>query len=333
MADAAVAPIRPPSRLRRFAVATLLVAALAAGGAFALGRLSVGLVHALLSPWTFQYWLALLAATAALLALRAWRPALVVAAIAAWPSVLALPPLVRSAPPVPADGMPMRVVSANVLAWRAPTRETVGWLLEADPDILAVLEYSHAWSETFAPIRERLPYAIERPTDDPRGIALFSRYPLRDALVTLAPTGYLPFIDATAETPAGPVRITVVHPLAPMRAAHVDARDAEIAWHARRLANASLPLVVAGDFNESPDGHAFAGFVESSGLRPAREGFGRTPTWPSGNGEWRVPTFLQTAIDHCFVSRHFDVAHFDRGPDVGSDHRPILADVVLRRSH
>ncbi|MBL9149720.1 MAG: endonuclease/exonuclease/phosphatase family protein [Phycisphaerae bacterium] len=332
MTDAAVAPRRWWVRTRSALVALAIVAAAATAGAFAVGRLAGGQAHALLSPWTFQYWLALLVAAVALAALRARRSALVVAAFAVWPSTLVVPTLVRTAPAPTAHGFPLRVVSANVLVWQTPSREAINWFLESDPDLLAVLECSHAWSKALAPVHERLPYVVELPTADPRGTALLSRYPLRDTRVTLAPTGYLPYIDATVDTPAGPVRVTIVHPLAPMHAGHTEARDAEIAWHAERLATCAIPLIVAGDFNESPDGRAFAGFVETSGLRPAREGFGRTPTWPSSNGELLVPTFLQMAIDHCFVSKHFDVRHFDRGPDIGSDHRPILADLVLRRS-
>jgi endonuclease/exonuclease/phosphatase family metal-dependent hydrolase len=60
------------------------------------------------------------------------------------------------------------------------------------------------------------------------------------------------------------------------------------------------------------------------GLRDSREGFGLQNSWPA---YW---PWLSITIDHCLVSR--DIRLIDRkvGPDIGSDHYPVLVEVGIQ---
>ncbi len=84
-----------------------------------------------------------------------------------------------------------------------------------------------------------------------------------------------------------------------------------------------LPLIALGDFNITPYSPHFRQLLVDGNLRSAAEGFGWQPTWP---------TFLPPAgiqIDHAFVSPKVAVQGFRRGASDGSDHRPIVIDLVL----
>jgi endonuclease/exonuclease/phosphatase (EEP) superfamily protein YafD len=94
-----------------------------------------------------------------------------------------------------------------------------------------------------------------------------------------------------------------------------------LARHAR--ATTSLPLVVVGDLNVSPFSPQFRHLLEEGRLRSAADGFGWQPTWPS----FLLPAGIQ--IDHALVSPAVTVKAFSRGPFDGSDHRPIVVDVLL----
>jgi endonuclease/exonuclease/phosphatase family metal-dependent hydrolase len=120
-----------------------------------------------------------------------------------------------------------------------------------------------------------------------------------------------------------PLRLYAVHtswPLAPPSAAR---RNRQLVLLAQQARAAKLPLVVVGDFNVSPFSPHFRQLLVDGNLRSAADGFGWQPTWP---------TFLPPAgiqIDHGFVSPAVSVQSFRRGSGNGSDHRPIVMDLVL----
>ena len=88
------------------------------------------------------------------------------------------------------------------------------------------------------------------------------------------------------------------------------------------FANArDVPLIVAGDFNLTPWSTILQRLGRETGLRRS---ITFTPTWPLGRK--RMPF---VTIDNVFVSKAFAVVSAEVGPYVGSDHRPIIADLAL----
>jgi endonuclease/exonuclease/phosphatase (EEP) superfamily protein YafD len=60
--------------------------------------------------------------------------------------------------------------------------------------------------------------------------------------------------------------------------------------------------------------------MRMSRLRDSREGFGIQPTWLSNKPLFMVP------IDHVLVSEGINIHKRFTGPDIGSDHRPVIVD-------
>jgi endonuclease/exonuclease/phosphatase family metal-dependent hydrolase len=81
------------------------------------------------------------------------------------------------------------------------------------------------------------------------------------------------------------------------------------------------PLVVAGDFNVPPDDSTLAALRMSYRFAFEEAGWGYGYTRPA-----RVPWFR---IDHVLTSPEWDVARCWVGPNFGSDHLPLIAEVVL----
>jgi endonuclease/exonuclease/phosphatase (EEP) superfamily protein YafD len=79
-----------------------------------------------------------------------------------------------------------------------------------------------------------------------------------------------------------------------------------------------VPTIAAGDFNFTVYSPAYARMLRESGLADAFAGRGWQPTWMAGF--WP----LALRIDHVLASRSLCVEHAEVGPDVGSDHRPLL---------
>ncbi len=77
----------------------------------------------------------------------------------------------------------------------------------------------------------------------------------------------------------------------------------------------------------------YKSFVRQTGLRNARQGFGILPTWPSKSSLSPVPAtiapLLSIPIDHCLISPKIKVVNIRTGPNVDSDHLPVITDLVI----
>ena len=89
----------------------------------------------------------------------------------------------------------------------------------------------------------------------------------------------------------------------------------------RELTHDVLPCIVAGDLNDVAWSHTTRLFSRVSGLLDPRVGRGPIPTFPANFPLLRFP------LDHVFLSSEFRLIHFGRGPDIGSDHFPVVIKV------
>lgn len=72
----------------------------------------------------------------------------------------------------------------------------------------------------------------------------------------------------------------------------------------------------------------YRSLIKRSGLHNARQGFG---ILPSQSGIAPQLAILSAPIDHCLVSSDIQVQNFRLGSDIGSDHLPIVADLLVPR--
>ena len=92
---------------------------------------------------------------------------------------------------------------------------------------------------------------------------------------------------------------------------------------ARKLRKIGGPLVVVGDFNNTPWSASFHAFLAVSGLHDSAQGRGPLLTWPTGAPLMRIP------IDQCFYSDCVQILSKRLGTDIGSDHLPLIIDVAF----
>jgi endonuclease/exonuclease/phosphatase family metal-dependent hydrolase len=86
--------------------------------------------------------------------------------------------------------------------------------------------------------------------------------------------------------------------------------------------------VLAGDFNASLD-HAALRAVLRRGYVDAAQAVGRALTWTWAPLNWPVP---RLTLDHVLVDPRIGVATVDVVAVRGSDHRAVVAELVLPRS-
>jgi endonuclease/exonuclease/phosphatase (EEP) superfamily protein YafD len=121
-----------------------------------------------------------------------------------------------------------------------------------------------------------------------------------------------------------PITVVATHPFPPVRSAVAVERNRQLAAIADFTASETGEVVVVGDLNVSPWSPYFQDLLRDGKLRDSRRGFDLQPTWPT----FCPP--LMTPIDHVLTSGGLAVSGRRTGPNIGSDHRPIVA-VIGRR--
>ena len=296
-------------RLVAAALVLLCVASLAAAAA------SLGWPFELFAHFRVQY-----AAAALLLAgMLAWQRRLVLAAVALLLLLWHGLPLAQRAGTTAAacDGPSFTVVSANVRYRNLDRGRFVEWLRAHPADLIVVQEVTAEWAEALASQAEYPHrYLLTRP--DPYGIGVLSRWPLKSVTpVDLAGDG-LPSLTGVAVIAGRPIRFLGLHTHWPVLPALARARDVSLERTAELVRAESLPVVVLGDLNLTPDAPVFARLLEDSGLRDALAGPRWQPTWRAAF--WP----LALRIDHVLVGPGLCVDAAQVGPSIGSDHRPVV---------
>ncbi len=217
------------------------------------------------------------------------------------------------------------VLSANVLR-RNPDRERlVRYIEQTRPDVVVLMEVSLEWLESLRGLQADYPYARAVPRDDDFGIAVFSRLPFMEPerVLLLGEAGG-PTILVPLDVQGARVTLIATHPRPPISATYAAQRNEQLEQLADVIAQESGPLMVVGDLNVTPWSHVFRRFVARTGLRDSQRGFGVQGTWPTWLPIGRLP------IDHCLVSNELVVGRRRVGPDIGSDHLPIVIALALR---
>lgn len=215
----------------------------------------------------------------------------------------------------------IRVLSVN-LSQRDFSAEELLKIIRAEaPDLLLLVELTPRSVQELEALDALYPYRIKAPSPDAFGLGLLSRYDLNDAQIFQL--GAAPAIRARLLTQEGPLVFFGVHLLSPIQRSHALERNAQLLTLAALRADISEPVVIAGDFNISPYSPFLADWLDATQLRDPGATRGPRFSWPA------FLPILGIPIDHCVVSAHIRVNDFRRLPPFGSDHYPILAELVL----
>ena len=223
-------------------------------------------------------------------------------------------------------GLVLRVIFANVLHSNEQFQRLIAWVKAENADILMASEVTDRWVAALRALEPQLPFGHGARHGE---VAILSRLPIGRSQNDPA-LGFARLATAEIATPAGPVELVVVHPPPAMPAACAATNLRVIAAAGQLARKAGGRVIVAGDFNATPWSPAFRAMLGESGLALGR-GAGR-PTWPT----W-LPAWLGLPIDHILAGRGCLILQRRHGPRIGSDHRPVLADIrcfpaLLQRS-
>ncbi len=318
-------PPAPRWSLRGVADAALWVGIL---GAFGLCLLTIaafaGERHWLLELTTHfrpHYTIALLVCALVWTSVRRFRTAAIFAAFAMLNTSALLPRFAAHANP-PSDAPHIKLLLSNVHTGNQNHQAILALIKSEQPDIVALLEINDAWLDALKPLTLTHPHTRSVSRPDNFGIALFSRLPLSNAITLYLSPAEVPSIHATIPLKSGGhINLLATHPLPPGDAEGLLLRDQQISAIARWSSTSLHPAIVLGDLNCAPWSPAFRRLLKEGSLIDT--GHGVTPTWPV------KPWFLRIPLDHCLISPSLFVADHQVGPDIGSDHFPIIVTVAV----
>ncbi len=134
-------------------------------------------------------------------------------------------------------------------------------------------------------------------------------------------------IIARLEIDGRPFHIIAAHVLAPTKKSYFDLRNKHLRDLAQTARALEGPVMLIGDLNITPWSPYFEDLIRESHLLDGRKGFGLQPTWPV------QLAFMGIPIDHCLVSPSVAIQQWSRGPDIGSDHFPIIVDFSIQKAN
>lgn len=276
----------------------------------------------LLSHFRVQYLAGLTVLSIILLAGRRRKAAAVFLAFAL---VNALPvlPLFVDGPdrPMSAEGR-SRALLLNVNTHSGNPAQVKQGILDADPDIIVLLEINRRWVSDLAWLAAKWPYRVIQSREDNFGIGLFSKVPLATSEVVYIGRVKVPSILAELDVQGTGVRVVATHPLPPVGRDYSYLRNEQLR-HLPGVIDANAPTLLFGDLNTTPWNDHFRTLLQRTRLLDSGRGFGWQPTWPNFNPLLRIP------LDHCLHSADIRILHRWIGPDVSSDHYPLIVDFAV----
>jgi endonuclease/exonuclease/phosphatase (EEP) superfamily protein YafD len=222
-----------------------------------------------------------------------------------------------------AAGSRLRLVSLNVHTANQHGDWVVKFLRASDADVILLMEVNDRWMTELSALKDVYPLRVAAPREDNFGIALFSRLPLEETNVIELGEAEVPSVTAKIECDGRKIFLLGTHPLPPGSADYARMRNDQLAKINELVREQTLPTVVIGDLNLTPWSPYFSDLLKGTALKNSSQGLGFFNSWPAALSGLGIP------IDHCLVSSEFAVTEKKLGPQVGSDHLPVIIDLQL----
>jgi len=198
--------------------------------------------------------------------------------------------------------------------------DTLRWVQAIDPDIAFFPEVNPLWEAALAPLKATMPHCITEAQPHNFGFAVFSKYPIIEHRTVPSAVLGEAMVEMTLQVDGRRLFFVGVHPPSPLSAPYSASRDTALRQLAERVRQETGSVVVAGDFNATPWSHAMRPLI-AAGLRDTMWGRGFSATWQ------RTIPLVAIPIDQILICGPIRVTARRTGPNLGSDHRPVVAEL------
>lgn len=219
-----------------------------------------------------------------------------------------------------AGGRTFRAVSMNLDKSNHAHRRLQELIHAVEPDFIALFEVNRIWLHELQKLQAMYPFTRADAREDNFGVALLSRIPLEDAEIRHIGKVGVPSVVARFILDGQPLTVIGAHPVPPVGRVYSENRNQQLVEVAQMVRSQREDVMLLGDLNITSWSPFFDDLIRETGLRDSRKGFGLQPSWPTGFPLLWIP------IDHCLVSSGVIVHDRHIGPNIGSDHYPVIVD-------
>ncbi len=220
------------------------------------------------------------------------------------------------------------ILIVNVLITNKNSDELIQIIQNANADLVLAMEVNQWWVDQLGTLKNDYAYSMELPLDNSYGMALYSKFPLKDQEIAYLNQDDVPSFHTEILLSSGKsFHFNGVHPVPPVPTTkypdNVGEKEVALIKVGKMVEKADGPAIVTGDFNDVSWSQTSRLFNESGILNNVRIGRG---TYNSFNAH---SYFLRWPLDHFFVTKEFKLLSLERLPKFGSDHFPMLAEFIL----
>jgi endonuclease/exonuclease/phosphatase (EEP) superfamily protein YafD len=229
-------------------------------------------------------------------------------------------------PEKPAQGAStLKLVQFNLWAENHAPRETAAWILKQNADVVITEESGGTAWPVLRALRKAYPYSTTCRSKYGCDTRIHSRWPIIDEHDAYGDGQGLVTTWATLRHPRGDFTVVGNHFVWPIPAGRWQAQSRLLAGRIARFPKDSL--IVTGDFNSTPWSWSLRRQDKTLGLERRTRALA---SWPTGDFSRLVSApFPILPIDHVYAGKAWKTVKIERGPSLGSDHRPIV--VTLAR--
>ncbi len=223
----------------------------------------------------------------------------------------------------------IRFFQANVFYKNQQYERLISEVKKENPDVAIFIEVTDAWAEKLELLQKNYSYWVIH--QDPQiafneninlGIAVYSKIPLKNTSIQDLGGGRKT-VSTQIEIQGKTLSILATHPSWGIGKYGFNLRNKQLSEIANYITHQKSSIVVIGDLNITMWSPYYKELICNCGLYNARKGFGLIPTWPS------FLPLLSIPIDHCLVSQDIRVVKTKSGKNIGSDHLPLITDLII----
>ena len=228
-----------------------------------------------------------------------------------------------------ADQSEIKILSMNLDHRNASYKAARSVIDTTNPSVLVLQELSADWDAQLEDIFSKFPHSIKRPYDNfyrlpefikkrKLSLGIFSHLPFEVITVEEFNDNPIPYLGVRLKFKEKQFSVFGVHLTSPVGKVRTEARNKQLGSLVYEIQKNNQPTIIVGDFNITPWSPYFKDFIQRSELLDTRKGLGVYPTWPKQIFPLMIP------IDHGLVSSDIKLHSFNRGPNFGSDHLPLI---------
>ncbi|RNC86001.1 MAG: endonuclease/exonuclease/phosphatase family protein [Balneola sp.] len=218
----------------------------------------------------------------------------------------------------------IKIASINLLSSNDNYKEVGTFIRRGKFDVLVFQEFTPDWMEYLKDFEEDFPFMELDPSSGVFGMGVYSKFEIDSSIIIHSKSGntFAKLVEIHGN--GKELSIMNIHPPPPVSKELFDTRNAMFSAANDFLKSYDKPYVLIGDFNSTTFSPNFKRLTSELEVRDSRKDFGLLPTW---NTYWSL---ISITIDHALVSNGLDVMHRRVGPNIGSDHLPVIIEVIGR---